>query len=45
MVRVRVRISVRARGGFGFIDHNPNLLELKLRPNVKFRKNTRFESS
>ena len=33
--RVRVRASVRARWGLRFIHHNPNLLELRLRPGVK----------
>ena len=37
-VRVRFRASVRARWGQGFIHHNPNLLELKLRPSGKTRK-------
>ena len=37
-VRVRVRVRVRARWGQGFIHHNPNLLELKLRPSGKTRK-------
>ena len=34
----RVRVRVRARWGQGFIHHNPNLLELKLRPSGKTRK-------
>ena len=37
-VRVRFRASVRASWGQGFIHHNPNLLELKLRPSGKTRK-------
>ena len=32
------RVRVRARWGQGFIHHNPNLLELKLRPSGKTRK-------
>ena len=36
-VRIRVRASVRARWELGFIHFNPNLLELKLRPNGKTR--------
>ena len=33
--RVTVRASVRAGWGLGFIHHNLNLLELRLRPGVK----------
>ena len=32
------RVRVRARWGQGFIHHNPNLLELKLRPSGKTQK-------